>query len=99
MSDRDFYSVFKEFTNFSDSELSSSGDNSDTNDGYYYSNEYYNSDEYKEYMKGYRIKQTLKHKRVELSRPKSFIFPILGRFSPCNTKVLLRRRNTRLLGN
>lgn len=59
LSDRDFYSVFKEFTNFSDSELSSSGDNSDTNDGYYYSNEYYNSDEYKEYMKGYRIKQTL----------------------------------------
>lgn len=56
---RDFYSVFKEFTNFSDSELSSSGDNSDTNDGYYYSDEYYNSDEYKEYMKGYRIKQTL----------------------------------------
>ena len=41
----------------------------------------------------------LKHKRVELSRPKSFIFRILGRFSPCNTKVLLRRRNTRLLGN
>ena len=99
LSDRNFYSVFKEFTNFSDSELSSSGDNSDTNDCNYYSAEYYNSDEYKEYMKGYRIKQTLKHKRVELSRPKSFIFRILGRFSPCNTKVLLRRRNTRLLGN
>ena len=41
----------------------------------------------------------LKHKRVELSRPKSFIFRILGRFSPCNTKVLLRRRNTRLCEN
>ena len=41
----------------------------------------------------------LKHKRVEVSRPKSFIFRILGRFSPCNTKVLLRRRNTRLCEN
>ena len=30
----------------------------------------------------------LKHKRVELSRPKSFIFRILGRFSPCNTSSI-----------
>ena len=29
-----------------------------------------------------------KHKRVELSRPKSFIFRILGRFSPCNTSSI-----------
>ena len=41
----------------------------------------------------------VKHKRVEPSRPKSFIFRILGRFSPCNTKVLARRRNTRLFEN
>ncbi|MCI5948336.1 MAG: hypothetical protein MRZ22_05315 [Oscillospiraceae bacterium] len=28
---------------------------------------------------------SLRHKRVEPTRPKNFIFRILGRFSPCNT--------------
>ena len=41
----------------------------------------------------------VKAERVEPGRPKSFIFPIFGRFSPCNTKVLLRRRSTRLCEN
>ena len=41
----------------------------------------------------------LKAKAAEPGRPKSFIFRILGRFSPCNTKVLHRLRNTRLFEN
>ena len=35
-------------------------------------------------LRGISVK-THKHKRVEPGRPKSFIFHILGRFSPCNT--------------
>ena len=39
-------------------------------------------------MKGDRreaVVEDFRHKRVEPIRPKSFIFRILGRFSPCNT--------------
>ena len=39
-------------------------------------------------MKGDRreaVVEDFRHKRVEPTRPKSFIFRILGRFSPCNT--------------
>ena len=35
-------------------------------------------------LRGISVK-THRHKRVEPTRPKSFIFHILGRFSPCNT--------------
>ncbi len=45
------------------------------------------------------VVEDFRHKRVEPTRPKSFIFRILRRFSPCNTKVLARRRNTRLCEN
>ena len=44
-------------------------------------------------LRGISVK-THKAKRVEPTRPKSFIFHILGRFSPCNTKKYWRVEET-----